>query len=194
MSQKLRDPYWDNVKGILILITVIAHFIPPTAGTINGAIYEGIYLFHMPLFIFVSGIFYKDHGVKERCLGLVLIGLSYNILLIVLDNLCLKYEQTFYLFRATKIPWFVWTIALCTLIVYMMRNCNPLMVLLISMVVSVIACYDQELMNYMVLAKTCCWFPFFYLGYIIKRERMKEIIDKVPVCIGGYEYFKRSKI
>ena len=40
-----REPYWDNVKGVLILLVTFAHFMPAATGSVSGAIYEGIYFF-----------------------------------------------------------------------------------------------------------------------------------------------------
>ena len=90
-----REPYWDNVKGVLILLVTFAHFMPAATGSVSGAIYEGIYFFHMPLFIFVSGLFYKEEKIRARIIGLVLIGLTYNAFLIMIDNILLGYEQEF---------------------------------------------------------------------------------------------------
>lgn len=57
-----REPYFDNVKFILILLVVIGHFIEKIIfmDTSFKVIYETIYSFHMPLFIFISGYFSKN--------------------------------------------------------------------------------------------------------------------------------------
>mgnify|MGYP001657409266 FL=1 len=173
-----REPYWDNVKGVLILLVTFAHFMPAATGTVSGAIYEGIYFFHMPLFIFVSGLFYKEEKIRARIIGLVLIGLTYNAFLIMIDNILLGYEQEFFLIRVTKIPWFVFCIAGCSLITYLTRDINPVIVMVISLFLACVACYDHILMEYMTLSKVIGWYPFFYLGVLFKRREWKKLLDE----------------
>ena len=58
---KQRDAYFDNVKGILILLVVIGHLIEPfyLKSKFVESLYTFIYTFHMPAFIFLSGLFFK---------------------------------------------------------------------------------------------------------------------------------------
>lgn len=60
-----RDLYWDSLKFILIFLVVLGHTLEINIpdGSVNRAIYNTIYLFHMPLFVFVSGRF--SH-IKDR--------------------------------------------------------------------------------------------------------------------------------
>ena len=57
-----RIPYFDNLKFILIYFVVLGHFLAPLRGVIPGVkfIYMIIYVFHMPLFIFILGYFSKS--------------------------------------------------------------------------------------------------------------------------------------
>ena len=58
---KARAPFFDNLKGILIFLVVFGHFILPVNNTlVVSAIFEFIYLFHMPLFVFITGLFAKS--------------------------------------------------------------------------------------------------------------------------------------
>ena len=170
-----RQHYWDNVKGILIILVVVTHFMQ-RKDALSKAIYHGIYLFHMPLFIFVSGLFHSNKNVKERILSLVITGVLYNAALIVVDNVLLGKEQDFYLFRATKIPWFVLTIAMCTLVTWLCRDCRKVMILTVATILGCVACYDSSLMNYMSVAKLVCWYPFYYAGYILDARKLETIL------------------
>ena len=60
MSEKHgRIAYFDNVKGILIALVVLGHVISPVIATNPYAnlLHHTIYLFHMPLFVFTTGLF-----------------------------------------------------------------------------------------------------------------------------------------
>ena len=66
---KPRNPYWDNVKFFTIASVVFFHFLLGIVDEepLSKAIYIFIYSFHMPTFIFVSGLFLKyDKNHKLR--------------------------------------------------------------------------------------------------------------------------------
>lgn len=54
--KRRRDPYLDNVKFILIALVPLGHSLVPTLSTHSSrALYIYIYMFHMPLFVLISG-------------------------------------------------------------------------------------------------------------------------------------------
>lgn len=56
----MRDQTVDIAKGVGIFLVVLGHF-----STFGDAQYHYIYLFHMPLFFFLSGMFTRQTNVKE---------------------------------------------------------------------------------------------------------------------------------
>ncbi|MDO4811214.1 MAG: hypothetical protein Q3985_04640 [Eubacteriales bacterium] len=65
---------------------VIGHFAEQVIdfGTEAGpyrAIFIFIYAFHMPLFIFVSGLFHKNRNISQKVFAFISIGLIYKILI-----------------------------------------------------------------------------------------------------------------
>lgn len=56
-----RDLYFDNLKGILISLVVFGHLIENFyfKSKFVEIVYTFIYTFHMPAFIFLSGLFFK---------------------------------------------------------------------------------------------------------------------------------------
>ncbi|MER7501253.1 acyltransferase family protein [Nonomuraea pusilla] len=54
--KRKRDPYLDNVKFVLIALVVLGHSLVPTLDADSSrAAYIFIYMFHMPLFVMISG-------------------------------------------------------------------------------------------------------------------------------------------
>ncbi|MFI7417449.1 acyltransferase family protein [Nonomuraea sp. NPDC049684] len=54
--KRRRDPYLDNVKFILIALVPLGHSLVPTLSAHSSrALYIYIYMFHMPLFVLISG-------------------------------------------------------------------------------------------------------------------------------------------
>lgn len=82
---KERDYHLDNVKFILILLVVIGHFIELLADNyeFSRKLFFYIYLFHMPLFVFVTGYFSKTFYDGKRIKVEKL--LSYFVLFIILN-------------------------------------------------------------------------------------------------------------
>ena len=80
-DEKERNPYWDNIKGLLIFLVVLGHFLWDFRNQgFARYIVEIIYLFHMPTFIFVAGYFSKSNRSKSRIsiLKLVVIYFIFN--------------------------------------------------------------------------------------------------------------------
>ena len=61
---KMRDPFWDVIKGIAVLLMLLGHSIEYGMGAeyfeskayMNNQFFQFIYGFHMPLFMFLSGL------------------------------------------------------------------------------------------------------------------------------------------
>ncbi len=54
-----RDRYWDVVKGVLIILVILGHLIQYGVGGDywHHPLFKAIYIFHMPLFMIISGYF-----------------------------------------------------------------------------------------------------------------------------------------
>ena len=54
-----RDNRIDSLKGLLIILVIMGHFITSmnNVNIVNHAVMGMIYIFHMPLFILISGYF-----------------------------------------------------------------------------------------------------------------------------------------
>ena len=66
---KFRNANYCNLKLFLIFLVVYGHLIEPQTAysQVAAAQYKGIYLFHMPLFCFLSGLFLHDaDGCKQQ--------------------------------------------------------------------------------------------------------------------------------
>ena len=69
-----RDYAFDNMKVLLIIFVVFGHALEEFGIKGNlGLIRAAIYLFHMPLFIFISGYFSKSDAKPEKLFKTTLI-------------------------------------------------------------------------------------------------------------------------
>lgn len=64
-----RDLYWDSLKGFLIILVVVGHFIKSSHGFLPEGSVAWIYSFHMPLFMFISGYFTNSEKSWNKLIG-----------------------------------------------------------------------------------------------------------------------------
>lgn len=72
MSNSARLLYVDFLKGVAIALVVLGHSVQVlTEDFYNDWLFNAIYSFHMPLFMFLSGFFYNNNiGNKETFLSI----------------------------------------------------------------------------------------------------------------------------
>ena len=91
MQQRLA--YFDNLKGVLILLVVVGHCLEKCDDRQwMHYIYTFIYTFHMPLFVMTTGYFCKDiakfRDLFKRIIPYVYIYMLFQFIHILIDNDC----------------------------------------------------------------------------------------------------------
>lgn len=121
MNQKNRVYLWDNMKFILIFLVVLGHFsdIYVDKSPTLQSIYLGIYVFHMPAFLFVSGLFSK-RTIKERHwrkLFNYMILFIFVKMMIIISNRISGGNWQFWPLNVSGMEWYAFALAVFTLIV-----------------------------------------------------------------------------
>ena len=111
-----RIALFDNIKGLLIILVVVGHVAHPVHND-NPAIsclFDVIYLFHMPLFVFVSGLFAK-HAKNERggvnpnrILSFALLAALFQLALLLINEVDVTPES---FLQFTSAPWYLLAMA-----------------------------------------------------------------------------------
>ena len=80
---KKRIFLFDNLKFLLIMTVVVGHCLDCMIenSSIMKSLFIFIYSFHMPLFIYLSGLFHSNRNVKNRCISFIFIGYIMKIFL-----------------------------------------------------------------------------------------------------------------
>ena len=79
----MRDSKLDNAKGVLIFLVVFGHLLESVGGwgdPILSLFLTGIYMFHMPAFIFLAGLTSKTEGLGQRLAILVILLVAFQML------------------------------------------------------------------------------------------------------------------
>ena len=182
MNPSIRIHKWDNLKSILMFLVVIGHFANQLTdeSLIMKSISLFIYAFHMPLFIFVSGLFCKSWLEKEfsweKPMYYILIGYLLKIC-IYLVKISFGKSPNFYLFEDTGIPWFMFAMAAFMVITYLTKKWNWKILLPFSILLACIAGYFDQIGNFLYLSRILVFFPFYYIGYLLKPAVVLEKVN-----------------
>ena len=182
-----RDPYWDALKFILIFLVVYGHIVPfADYSRFKVAAFNFVYLFHMPLFVFISGRFSQVHDRKRymrsiwRFLETLLV---FQILYVVLlGQWDIKYLMTpnFHL-------WYLLSLVFWRLMLYYLPErwlSHRGLVLVVCFVVSLSAGFIN-VGEPLSLQRTLTLLPFFMLGYYSYDVDFKKYNHKIPFLVAG---------
>lgn len=174
---------WDNIKFFLILCVVLGHFSSGLLGISSTTDFVFLYTlsFHMPLFIFINGLFTKSYREKpinaNRIFGLLTICLLYKLLLLTVNIIFKDGPVTTSIFSDTSAPWYLFVLVIFMVITYLLRNIRPVYVMIFSIVLSLIAGYDPEIGKSM--SRIIYFYPYFYAGYICEPSKIAKALDKL---------------
>ncbi len=174
---KERIAIWDNLKGILIFLVVLGHFADLYTGQSKDlrSLFLFIYSFHMPLFIFISGLFSK-RAVREKdwkkVFEYIVIYLFAKIVFFLSQWICLGVMPEFFLFKESMIPWYALALAVYYMITIILQDVDERYLLAFSIILACFAGYDSTVSTFMAVSRCIVYYPFFLLGYYIKPEKI----------------------
>ena len=182
-----RNPYYDNAKAILIFLVILGHTLSPifTANPWITTIYMFIYLFHMPAFIAVAGYFTKRMKTKQDFYKLVK---KLIVPYIIFQIIYTLYYQGIYGddldFSFLDPRWALWFLLslFCWQLMLVVFGKSKKGILL-AFVCSLVVGYIGEINEMLTLSRTFFFFPFFLLGYFMKKEHFEWMKQKRNVYI-----------
>lgn len=188
-SVSQRTQKWDILKFFLIFLVVLGHAADfyTTANEHMRELFLIIYTFHMPVFIFVSGLFSKK-TVKEKRMD-KLIGYLVLYLLLKLLPFFYRYPETkafgISFFKESGLPWFMLALFAFHLITIIFKDCSPKFVLVFSILLACFAGYDRNIGDFLALSRIIVFYPFFYMGYIADREKLEKLCENKKIKIAA---------
>lgn len=169
MECKNRSSYWDNIKGILILLVVFGHVLLKfmSAPTIRLAV-VAIYVFHMPAFAFVSGYFGKSKRSSSfaSLARLAMLYLLFNGAwwLVVRPDSLLEPLDSF---------WYLLALLVWRATAERLSRIPHIDAILLGM--ALFAGFFPSIDNTLAIGRTICFYPFYMAGYRLTQERAEKI-------------------
>lgn len=179
---KKRDSFFDSLKFILICLVVFGHVLEYSGirDMLSFKVYSFIYVFHMPLFIFISGYFSKNitrDKLKKSIRTLLPAYFVFQAILSIPNMLDGSFSIFNFLFSPQGVLWYILALLYWRIAFYFVpkaRFLNPPIVIVISILVSFLI----GLVNYPVflaIAKTIAFLPYFALGYYCTENTIEKI-------------------
>lgn len=194
---KQRLGYIDQLKGLAIILVVMGHVVQFCIHSSKHWLYEDIYVFHMPLFFFLSGL--VVHGARQGSSRPLLVARKARQLLIPL--LCWGGLMTLFLgesyldflqHRYFYGYWYLWTLFLLYAIFYLMdgfvawlkRWPTAVFILLSGCIWLITRQLGGVIWNYPAVEKLAHistlqeFYPFFFLGVMVTRFNLSAWVVK----------------
>ncbi len=186
-----RDKFWDATKALLIFTVVLGHTLEINLDNrINLALYNTIYTFHMPLFVFLSGYFSKKYNdissfwsssgkILETCL-------VFQILSIIIEYF---FYNIHFLFTLLIPKWTVWYLVSLFWWKCLLQIRIPLIEINWKMTLFFCVCIGL-IVGFIPIGaplsfqRTFSMLPYFLFGYYAKNKNL-EIKKHLPNVFWG---------
>ena len=183
-----RIAYFDNLKGLLIALVVVGHVISPVIATNPTAnvLHHAIYLFHMPLFVFTTGLFSSSvfsGGILkvERIFSYILLALGLQLFAVVPFHSLEELLSNLFVFNSAA--WYLFSCATWFLITPLIDRMKPAPALALSVFVSLIAGGLPQLGDFLSLSRTLVFLPWFVGGRLVRPEQVLQFARDRKVCL-----------
>lgn len=183
---KERDYFFDNSKFYLITLVFIGHAINTCrSNDIAKWLYDFIYVFHMPAFVFISGYFSnKSRNPKAKLKNLFRIYIVTEILFVLFSRYVFSLNASVNFMEPYWILWFLVSLMCWEILAPYFDNGYKAIIL--TFMISLVAGYFSSINTTLAISRTIYYLPFFLLGRNFKREYfniVKKSYIKIPLVV-----------
>lgn len=179
-APRLRDPLIDNVRFVLIVLVVFGHFLTSMRGdpTVE-TVYVWIYLFHMPAFVFLSGLVITSFALTRRVARRIVTQLlaPYVLFTVLYEIFGRWVDQPVPSDDPLREPyWLLWFLMALAL----WRLCVPLLSalrwpVLTALITSTVLALTVDLSTYWSIDRFVVLLPFFTAGLMMAPDRIQRV-------------------
>lgn len=169
-TAKQRSVYWDNIKGLLMLLTVFAHILyqlQSNSSAINSIV-DYIYMFHMPAFVFVCGYFGKSEN--SHSFGAII----KLLFLYFIFNSVMGFVYGFdSLLKPMYSYWFLIALVIWRLTAHHIAVFKGIQLILFG--IALFAGFFDSIDNTFAVSRIIGFYPFYMMGYLLTKEKSKAM-------------------
>lgn len=187
----------DNAKIILIFFVILGHVIENTVT--RNTIYKFIYMFHMPMFVIITGFTFKNYIInfnhkkilKKTIIPYYIFQVFYYLVL----------TKSFNFYKVLVIPyyhlWFLLSLYFWCILTKFIKTKEKSKMFILSIFISIFIGYTPFGLKYFSFGRTFLFYPFFLVGFYNTKElifKLKEnrliIILISVICTAIFLYFQ----
>ncbi|REE98388.1 acyltransferase family protein [Thermomonospora umbrina] len=187
-ARKERDPFFDNAKFLAILLVVAGHAIGGLRDVpVARAAYVFIYMFHMPLFILITGYLSRNFTlsagkarklITHLAVPYVIFEVLYSVYFSVMDDKPLEIS----LQQPTYVLWFLMATFIWRLSTPVWQQIRwPMGVALTVCLLS----YMTDLPSALSLHRAMGLVPFYVLGLMLRPQHVEMLKTRVAGLVGA---------
>ncbi len=206
-----RDFWFDNIKGVLMILVVIGHMIASfySVSGVMKYIYDFINTMHMGAFLILSGYMSKSRINRKDYISVI----NKNIVPYITAQLFLYFtavivpdglkaanstyfdRSDFSFFMPIFQLWYLMAIIIFVLVTMKIKPARRPVLFFIGAVILTLLCGCVQQINVFKITKVISYYPFYLLGYLLPKDFMLTLRNKKPIIIGsvavflGYAYF-----
>ena len=193
-AENTRVSKWDNAKLVLMFFVVLGHLINETVLYSYREEYSMlekwvffIYTFHMPAFIFISGLFSKKTVDNKRYdkIGSYLRLYFVMTFVVFFSKFIARGKAPYVIMYEIGVPWYALALFSMYLIMIFLKPYSKIEMVIGTMILGMLVGYDRRIGSYLVLSRTLTFLPFFVVGYYLDAKKLLEFLEKKWVKISS---------
>lgn len=186
-----REYKYDNMKALLIFLVVFGHIVSRFAyeSEVGRIVYNIIYSFHMPAFLYITGYFakYNPKALFKRYLPCYIL---FQIINFVVKYAIYCYDNSFEMKHDVLqfidpgfTLWYIIAIMVYQLLIPLFKTNNKrlkCLMLILTLVLGVYMGFEENFNGVLSLPRIICFFPYYIMGFY---ERESQVITS---CIKNH--------
>jgi len=184
--KKKRDPYLDNVKFLLISLVILGHSLVPTLQAHSSrSAYLFIYVFHMPLFVMISGYlskrFWNSNAKTNKLVDTFLVPYVIVECLFAVLRYALGEKWSLTIIDPAWLNWYLVALLLWRLSTPVWKRLRyPVTMSIIVYLLAGLADLPGDLS----IDRFFGLMPFFVIGLVLREEHL-ELLNRTWVKVAG---------
>ena len=148
---------------------------------VMSALFDIIYLFHMPLFVFLSGLFakgaYREGRLNvNRIISFLVLGFAYQAALLAINGVLIEHPERMMLF--TSAPWYLIGMAWWYLATPLLAHTAPPIGMLACLVAAMAGGMVDLSNGLLAVSRSLAFLPYFALGYYCSPDDLRKLADR----------------
>ncbi len=206
-----RDYWFDNIKGVLMILVVIGHMTASfyTSSAFMKYVYDLINAMHMGAFLILSGYLSKRRVDSNDVVSVI----NKNVIPYITSQFFLYFaaviipdglkaanvsyfsKSDFSIFVPIYQLWYLMALIILTLLTMKLKPSRKPVLFMVGAIMLTLLCGCFQQVNVLKLTKIISYYPFFLLGYLLPEDFMHTIRNKWQVLLGavpvliGYAFF-----